>query len=232
MEKIEKFEGFFKETIDFFKELKAKNEKLWFDLNRGPYEDYVLGPAKSFIVAMGEKLKELSPTVNADPRTNKSLFRINRDTRFSKDKTPYKTHLGIIFWDGDTPRMESSVFYFHLEPPRILLGVGIYKFTKPQLEEYRNSVIHPRYGKQLTEICKEVSAKGYKFDGKNYKKIPRGFDAENKNAEFLLYDGIHVGKNFDIPDEFYSEKFIDFCFKPYKDMLPVQEWLSELAKRA
>ena len=90
-EKIDKFEGFFKETIDFFKELKTNNDKLWFDLHRGPYEDYVLGTAKSFIIAMGERLKKLSPTINADPRTNKSLFRINRDTRFSKDKTPYKT---------------------------------------------------------------------------------------------------------------------------------------------
>ena len=72
--KIDRFEGFFKETIDFFKGLKANNEKLWFDLNRGPYEDYVLGTAKSFIVAMGDRLKELSPTINADPRTNKSFL--------------------------------------------------------------------------------------------------------------------------------------------------------------
>ena len=230
-EKIDKFEGFFKETIDFFKELKTNNDKLWFDLHRGPYEDYVLGTAKSFIIAMGERLKELSPTINADPRTNKSLFRINRDTRFSKDKTPYKTHLGIIFWDGDLPRMESSVFYFHLKPPRILLGVGIYKFTKPQLEEYRNSVVHPRYGKQFREIYEEVSGKGYEFDGKNYKKNPRGFDAEHENADFLLYDGLHVGKDFNIPKEFYSEKLIDFCFKPFKEMLPVWQWLSELTKR-
>jgi uncharacterized protein (TIGR02453 family) len=192
----------------------------------------VLGTAKSYIIAMGERLKELSPTINADPRTNKSLFRINRDTRFSKDKTPYKTHLGIIFWDGDLPRMESSVFYFHLKPPRILLGVGIYKFTKPQLEEYRNSVGHPRYGKQFREIYEEVSGKGYEFDGKNYKKTPRGFDAEHENADFLLYDGLHVGKDFDIPEEFYSEKLIDFCFKPFKEMLPVWQWLSELTKRA
>jgi len=231
-EKIEKFEGFFKETIDFFTELKINNDKLWFDLHRGPYEDYVLGAAKSFIVAMGTRLKELSPMIIADPRTNKSLFRINRDMRFSKDKSPYKTHMSIIFWDGDLPRMESSVFYFHLEPPRISLGVGIYKFTRPQLEEYRNSVVHPKYGKQLSGIYKKVSGKGYEFGGKKYKKIPVGFDSEHPNADFLLYDGTHVGKDFEIPEEFYSERFTDFCYKPFKDMLPVQQWLSELTKRA
>ena len=130
------------------------------------------------------------------------------------------------------PRMESSVFYFHLEPPRVLLGAGMYKFTRPQLEEYRNSIIHPKYGKQFRKAHKEVSGKKYEFGGKNYKKIPGGFDGEHENAEFLLYDGIHVGKEFDIPEEFYSERFIDFCFKHYKDLLPVQQWLSELAKRA
>lgn len=229
--KIKEFQGFFKETLYFFKSLKENNNKPWFDQNREVYEDYVLGPAKSFVVAMGERVKELSPMINADPRTNKSLFRINRDTRFSKDKSPYKTHMGIIFWDGELPRMESSVFYFHLESEKIILGTGIYKFTRPQLEEYRNSVVHTRYGKELKNIYKNLSGKGYDFGGKNYKKIPRGFDGNHENADFLLFDGIHVGKDYKIPEEFYSGDFIDFCFEPFKEMQSIQKWLSELTKR-
>ena len=139
MKELNDFKGFFKETLYFFNGLKENNNKPWFDQNREVYEDFVLGPAKSFVLGMGERLKELSSTINADPRTNKSLFRINRDIRFSKDKSPYKTHMGLVFWDGGLPRMECSVFYFHLEADYIMLGAGIYKFTKPQLVEYRNS---------------------------------------------------------------------------------------------
>jgi hypothetical protein len=141
-----------------------------------------------------------------------------------------------------------------------MLGAGMYKFTKTQLDEYRNSVVHPEYGKQLSDTYEKLSGKGYDFGGKNYKKVPRGFDPkhkdaelllydgidfggknykkvprgfdpEHKDAELLLYDGIHVGKSFDIPEEFYSKKFVDFCFKPFKEMLPVQKWLSDLSKR-
>lgn len=232
IKEVGEFNGFYRETVFFFKELKEHNNKQWFDQNRDLYEDFVLGPAKSFIVEMGTRLREISSDIVGDPRTNKSLFRINRDVRFSKDKSPYKTHMGIIFWDGILPRMESSVFYFHLESSHMMLGTGMYKFTKPQLEEYRNSVIHPEYGKKLADIFRNISKKGYEFGGKNYKKTPRGFDPEHRNADFFLYDGIHVGKSFKIPAEFYSKEFLDFCFIPFREMLPVQQWLADLSRRA
>jgi len=229
---IKEFEGFYKETLYFFRTLEENNNKPWFDQNRQVYEDYVVAPAKSFVVSMGEKLKKLAPGINADPRTNKSLFRINRDVRFSSDKSPYKTQMGIVFWDRDLPRMESSVFYFHLEHERVMLGAGIYRFTKPRLEEYRKSVVHPVYGKELGNIYKELSGKGYDFGGKKYKKIPSGFDGDHENAGLLLYEGLYASKDFNIPREFYSRDFLDFCFEPYKEMLPLQEWLSRLTERA
>jgi len=79
---------------------------------------------------MGEKLRPLCPGINAIPKVNKSLFRINRDTRFAKDKSPYKTNLGILFWEGQGKRMESSGFYFHLEENLLMIGCGMYKFPK------------------------------------------------------------------------------------------------------
>jgi hypothetical protein len=93
-------------------------------------------------------------------------------------------------------------------------------------------VVHPRNGKELRSIYEDLSGKGFEFGGKNYKKIPRGFDGEHENADLLLYDGIHVGKDYKIPEEFYSRDFIDFCFRPFKEMHLIQKWLSELTKRA
>jgi len=119
------FNGFSGRTVEFFKELAVNNNKVWFEEHRQDYETYVLKPARSFIEGMGQLLSSVSPGVHADARVNKSLFRINRDTRFSKDKSPYKTHLGIWFWEGDGPRMECSGYYFHLEPHKLMLAAGI-----------------------------------------------------------------------------------------------------------
>jgi uncharacterized protein (TIGR02453 family) len=226
------FNGFYPETLDFFRELAANNNKEWFEQNQKAYQDFVMAPARDFILAMGERLISLSPEINADPRVNKSLFRINRDTRFSNDKTPYKTHLGIVFWEADLPRMESSVFYFHLEGQNLMLGAGIYKFTKPQLEQYRKSVSGSRYGDELAEIFKTLASKGYDFGGKNYRKVPSGYDANHKNADLLLYDGLYASRDLQIPDEFYSGKLIDYCLGIYREMSALQKWLSELTKRS
>ena len=116
------FAGFPKQALTFFRDLSQNNTKMWFDRHREVYEQQVLVPARDFIMAMGDKLKKIAPGVQADPRVNKSLFRLNRDIRFSHDKTPYKTHLGIWFWEGARPRMECSGFYFHLEPDKVMLG--------------------------------------------------------------------------------------------------------------
>ncbi|MEI6613544.1 MAG: DUF2461 domain-containing protein, partial [Chrysiogenales bacterium] len=121
MAQVDEFRGFSKKTVEFFKDLAANNNREWFAAQRNNYEENVLQPARAFVVAMGERLQRLTPGITANPRTDGSLFRIYRDTRFSPDKSPYKTHMGIFFWEGKRPRMECSGYYFHLEPPNLML---------------------------------------------------------------------------------------------------------------
>ncbi len=120
------FSGFTRETIRFFTALRMNNNRDWFERNRETYETQVMAQARAFVTAMGASLKSIAPRIVAAPKVNKSIFRINRDTRFSQDPSPYKTNLGIYFWDGLRSRMESSGFYFHLEPPNLILGGGMY----------------------------------------------------------------------------------------------------------
>ena len=103
------------------------------------------------------------PGVVADPRTNGagSIFRIYRDTRFSKDKRPYKTYLGILFWQGRGKKMENPGFYFHLEPKGLMLGAGTYTFMKQGLEAFRKAVVHRTRGPALAKAVKKV-ANGFK----------------------------------------------------------------------
>ena len=125
-------------------------------------------------------------------------------------------------WEGDGPRMECSGYYFHLSPLNLMLGVGIHMFPKEMHKVYRDSVVDPRYGSSLKEAITEVSKEDkYSIGGKHYKRVPRGYDPENENAELLLYNGLHVGYENDIPEEFYSAALLDFCFREYQDLYPV-----------
>ncbi len=220
------FNGFSKEMVTFYKELTRNNNKEWFD--KAGYKTRVISPAQNFVLTMGERLREIAPNVMTDTRTNGagSIFRIYRDTRFSQDKSPYKTFLGILFWEGSRKKLENSGFYFHLEADKLMLGVGIHIFSKALLKAYRDAVVHPDYGMTLLEAIESVTATGeYQVGGKHYKRIPRIYDASHKNAEFLKYNGLFASIEGDIPDELYSEALLDYCFERFHDMYPIHRWL-------
>jgi len=226
------FEGFSKETIVFFHNLEKNNNKEWFNRRRKDFDALVMEPARAFVISMGSRLKSLSPDIIAVPKFNKSLFKIHRDIRFSPDKSPYKTHLGIFFWEGNRPRMECSGFYFHLEPSKLILGVGIYMFPRQLLDHYRRSVIHPEYGEELSGILKKIcKVKGCELGGKHYKRVPAGYDSSHPNAELLLHNGLYVGQETGLPDELYSSSLIEYCWKRYRPLAPLHRWLVSMSYR-
>src|SRR3970282_3008545 len=104
------------EAIKFLSKLKRNNNKDWFESHRDEFNNSVLEPAQEFVVVLGELLRTFVPGIIAIPKTDKSIFRLHRDVRFSKDKAPYKTNLGILFWEGDRKKMDCPGFYFHAEP--------------------------------------------------------------------------------------------------------------------
>jgi uncharacterized protein (TIGR02453 family) len=226
------FKGFSKETLSFFRRLKRNNNKAWFDSHKGEYQQYVLEPAKAFVVALGDKIRGTIPGIKAEPKLNRSIFRIYRDTRFSPDKTPYKTHLALFLWEGGLSRMECPGFYFHLEPAKLLLGAGIYMFPPKMLGRYRKAVVDPDLGPQLSDIIQKIKgAKNFQLGGKHYKRIPSGFESQHPNAELLLHNGLHMGQETPIPDEIYSTKLVRYCWKKFRLSLPLHRWLVSLISR-
>ena len=112
--------------FDFMRELKANNERPWFEANKARYRAEVRDPMLDFIEAFAEPLAEISPHFRADPRPNGgSLFRIYRDTRFAKDKTPYKTNVGAHFRHEAGKDAHAPGFYLHLEPGMCFAGCGV-----------------------------------------------------------------------------------------------------------
>ena len=174
------FAGFTRDTLVFFRELAQNNEKPWFETNKERYEKSVMAPARSLVAVLGDRLTKVYPGINADARVNRSIFRIYRDTRFSRDKSPYKTHLGILLWEGPGKKMECPGFYVHVEAERIMLAGGLYMFSRDQLGPYRDAVTDPDFGPKLAgALEKTLSATGAALGGGHYKRTPRGYDANH-----------------------------------------------------
>ena len=221
------FEGFSQELITFFEDLKKNNRKEWFDSHRKDYDRFVMEPARAFVLDMGERLRMIAPDIQAVPKVNQSLFRINRDTRFSKDKSPYKTNLGIWFWEGNRKRMECSGFYFHFGDGKMMLGTGMHMFSPEHLKAYREAVVDEKLGKKLAKAAESVSGKGYLIGVKHYKRVPRGLDPGHERADFLLHKGLTAMKEEKVPNAFFSSAIIDYAFSSFKDMSPIHQWLRD-----
>lgn len=229
MKAAPKFKGFPKECVEFYSTLATNNTKEWFDAHKGDFETYVMAPARELVHDLGKRLATITPGVVADPRVNRSIFRPYRDTRFSKDKTPYKTHLGIFWWVGPLAKMDCPGYYLHIEPPILMLAVGNHCFSKPILEMYRDAVVDPVQGPALADALNAVRNKGnYEIGIKHYKQIPRGYDKSNPNAELLLFNGLTAAFSTPIPKELHSPRIVDYAFDKLRDMSPVVEWLLDM----
>jgi uncharacterized protein (TIGR02453 family) len=223
------FSGFSKETVRFYADLRKNNNKPWFEDHRGIFEGHAMAEAKLFVVAVGERLRKIAPGLVAIPAVNKSIFRIYRDTRFSLDPKPYKTHLGIYFWDGRRPKMESAGFYFQLEPPDLYLGGGMYMIPDSLLGGYRRAVVDRTRGPELGKIVAALRARpGFTVEGEHYKRVPAGFDPGHPNAELLKHKGLYTGFETKLPPELYSARLVDYCLERFEPVVPLNRWLMKL----
>jgi uncharacterized protein (TIGR02453 family) len=223
------FAGFTKQTVRFYADLEKNNNKPWFEAHRDVYEAHVLGPAKLFVTAMGRRLKTIVPGVVAVPAVNKSIFRINRDTRFSLDPSPYKTNLGIYFWDGARSRMESAGFYVGLEPPNIMLGGGMYMISDALIGRYRKALVNARRGAEIAKIVAALRARpGFTVEGVHYKRVPAGYNPAHKNADLLRHKGLYASFETKVPEEFFGPGFVDYCFERFDPVAPLHRWLMKL----
>lgn len=226
-----RFHGFPKESLPFLKKIKANNTKEWFDGHKEEYQRLILEPSRDFVVEMGEHLQALVPTVNAIPKINGSLFRIYRDTRFSKNKSPIKSRIGIIFWQGRGKRMSSSAFYLQFDPKELMLAVGIRSFKKEMLDAYREYIKNDEQRRELHEILEDVKAKGYQLPEPRYKRYPRGFDKTMEHAYLSLYDGIYAFRML-LPSELFDEQFVYKAYELYEELFALHQWVYEMTLTA
>ena len=178
------FKGLPKNFFTFFKELKANNERAWFEENKQRYKDVVVAPLSDFISAMAPRLANVSKHMVADPRPNGgSMFRIYRDVRFAKDKSPYKTHAGVHFRHALGKSAHVPGYYMHFATDEVFFGGGIWMPEPDALAKVRRAIADdPRAWKKVVED--KTFAKTFKgIDGEALARPPRGFDPDHPYIE-------------------------------------------------
>ncbi len=173
--------------LSFLRELAEHNDRAWFKDHQDRYEQHVRGPALAFIEDMGEPLYRVSPHLVADPRkVGGSLFRIQRDTRFTRDKTPYKTHVGIHFRHVATREdVHAPGFYLHLEPRNCHAWLGLWHPPAERADAVRRVIAEDPAAWKRAAYGKKFAAIYGTPTGDSLRRPPRGFDPSHPLIEDL-----------------------------------------------
>ena len=171
--------------FDFLRDLRRNNNRDWFQKNKERYEEQVKDPALRFISDFGPRLRRISRNYVADPRpVGGSLFRIYRDVRFSKDKSPYKTAVGIQFRHKQAKDVHTPGFYLHLAPDECFVGLGIWHPDGPSLARIRSFIVESPTRWKRTVNAKKFRER-FELAGDSLKRPPRGYDPEHPLIEDL-----------------------------------------------
>jgi uncharacterized protein (TIGR02453 family) len=210
----------------FLTDLAENNDRDWFKAHQDLYEQYVREPALEFITDFAVPLKKISPNFVADSRTvGGSLFRIQRDTRFSKDKTPYKLNTGMQFRHSAGKDAHAPGFYVHLQPGECFMGVGLWRpeskvayAIRRHIDENQAAWKRASRGKRFTEV--------FALSGESLQRPPRGYEADHPLIEDLKRKDFIASTRLtqkSITSNTFMDEFTDYC----KRSSPFMKFLCE-----
>jgi uncharacterized protein (TIGR02453 family) len=226
------FNGFPKEAFEFLKDLQHNNNREWFNEHKQVYIASFQEPAIDFVSVLGPRLKNISPTMQYISTASRgSIMRIYRDIGFSKDKTPYKDHLGINFWDGPFPKTENPGYFLHIEENGAYLYGGNWRFNKAMLHAYRAAIAHQDLGADIGKAIATIrKVDQFEVDGDRYKRFPRGFDEDHPMADLMLYKGLWSRSPHLSINELSSPNLVDQCEQYGQTMAPLHHALLKVQK--
>jgi len=217
-------------ALRFFRGLAKHNDKPWFEAHRAEYESEVREPMRALIVDMNDRFKRFAPEIGGDPK--RGMFRINRDIRFSKDKSPYKTHAACWFSHrsasskvGSEANEGSAGFYFHLQPGgKSLVGAGLWMPPRPQLNKLRDAIADDP--KAFDRMARGLGKRyGGLEDESMLKRMPRGYAEDHPAAKWLRYQSFTSGRALKDSDV-TSAKLPALLARDFEGLLPLVRWLN------
>lgn len=212
--------------FQFLAELSLNNTREWFQENRERYERDVREPMIEFIADFAEKLDTISPHMVADPRrSGGSMFRINRDTRFSRDKSPYKTNVSAHFRHEVGREVHGPGFYLHLDPDRVFAAASIWMPDSATLRKIREAIAaNPARWEGI--VKDEAFASTFTLEGDSLKRAPRGFDPDHPLIETLKLKTFAAATSFD-QEVACSPGFVDVYAGACRVAAPFSEFLTK-----
>jgi uncharacterized protein (TIGR02453 family) len=212
------------EGLRFLRSLKRNNNREWFLKHKSIYDTYVKGPIDAFIEEIAHEFQKFAPEMVASPKA--SGYRIYRDTRFSADKTPYKTQVAAVFPRSGLGKHEGAGYYLHISTTELLIGGGLYMPLPEDLRAIR-SYIAERAGdfKRIVEGKQFLRLFGT-LGGERLVRVPRGFPEDHPAAEYLKYKQFLAARTF-AAEVATTPRFYRLVVDTFKGMLPIIRFLNE-----
>ncbi|MEK7239559.1 MAG: DUF2461 domain-containing protein [Gemmatimonadota bacterium] len=227
------FAGFRPAALTFLRALRKNNRREWFEAQRATFEREIKDPLKAFVEELDVRFAGVAPEFVGDPRT--SLFRIHRDIRFSKDKSPYKTHAAFwIFHRAPGRGVGQTVdggagFYFHLEPGASLVAAGLWMPPRPKLQRVRDAIADDveSWEAAVTDRAFVRRFGGLTDDepGILLKRLPRGYEPGHPAERWLRFKSFTASRGLS-DQEALSPKVADTVMKDFAALVPFARWLN------
>ncbi len=211
------------DLFEFLADLADNNERAWFKAHQDRYEGSVREPSLAFIRDFEARLHAISPHFVAEAKkVGGSMFRIFRDVRFSRDKSPYKTHTGIQFRHERGRDVHAPGFYLHLSPGEVFVGLGMWHPDRDSLKAIRDGIVSDPEG--WTAAKGAVEAAGHHLAGDSLSRAPRGYDKEHPQIDDLKRKDFITVRNLE-ESEVLSEDFAERLEAHFRAGAPMVEWL-------
>lgn len=226
-----RFQGFADTRATFFDALALHNDKGWFEEHKAEYQQGWLEPMQALLAEVRERLARTYP---GDQIARPKVFRLQRDLRFSKDKTPYKTHIGGLLLlsapaGARSPVEAPAALYFHVSPTEVFAAAGLYGMDPGTLALHRKALIDPKRGRELDRILAPLRRRGMGIEAReSLKKVPPGLDPEHPRAELLRMKGL-IAVTPELPRKLLAKPALaETLAEEAKAMAPLVRWLAKL----
>lgn len=221
-----KFSGFSAKAVDFLKSLKANNNKIWFEQNKQAYQDYVLQPLQSLVVDLSGFMLTIDPRLEVRPAVGKTISRIYRDTRFSKDKSPFKSAMWITFKRSNNDWKDAPAYFFEISPESYRYGMGFYGADKKTMDRFREVI-----DKEPKKFAKAISfysrQQVFVVEGEKYKRILGGSMTE-EIQHWYRRKNLYLVCNRKIDNRLFSKELINDLISGFGLIAPFYQYLWKL----
>ena len=226
------FTGFTEKTIKFLFEIGYNNSREWYEEHKPDYKKDVLRPFQDLVADLGEKMKNIDPEFELRPAVDKTISRIYRDTRFSKDKTPYRNNVWISFKKAVPDWKETPVYFFEIFPEYYHFGMGFFNYPSNLKEKLRESILEnpATFKKAVSFYGKKSTAAQFEIAGETFKRV-KDKDVPEDLRKWYERKGFYLYCRRDLDDLVFGPGLVDFLYKNFLTIKPLYVYLWEVIRQ-